>query len=159
MRAVAVLILLAATLIVAPAAEAVSTVQVTNNAPTAAAGARTQYAASFTTSVTQSAPDSRINVTFPNGTGGLDGLSAMDVMVGSTRVGGCFSPTAGALSVQCFLNPNVTIPAATVVRLLFNGVVNPATPADTYRVNVSATADPPADSAPYGVVANHPVTG
>src|SRR3954469_15944473 len=107
MRAVAVLILLAATLIGAPAAEAVTAVQVTNTAPTAAAGARTQYDVGFTTSVAQSAPNSRFNVTFPGGTGNLDHLGAMDVMLGSTRVGGCFSPAAGVLTVQCFLNPNL----------------------------------------------------
>jgi hypothetical protein len=148
--------------VVAP--QTVTGVAVDNTAASRAAGARTQYAVSFSTSSTgglSQAGNSRIRVTFPSGTGGLNALNGTAVFdtsaAGSPQVGGCGSPSG--LSIDCFLFGGDSIPAGHSVRITFNGVVNPS-PAGPYQAQVSTTSDPAAIlSSQFAVVAPQQVGG
>ena len=107
---------------------------VDNANPTRAAGARTVYAIEFT-ATTAIAANGRITVAFPGGTTFTGGVSG-EVFVGSTDVGGCFSPVG--LEIECFLNAAMT--AGTRARIVLGGVTN-ATPAGPKTLTVKTTAD------------------
>src|SRR3712207_4187957 len=84
-------------------------------------------------------------------TGGV----STDVLVGSTDVGSCFSPSG--LTMDCFITSSASVAPGARVRIPIGGVTNP-TALGQHRVGVSTTSDPArVDSSPVNVVAAHPV--
>ncbi len=136
----------------------VSAISVVHGSPSAAEGARTQYRVNFTTSATGGLAEdanSRITTSFPTGTG-LAGVSGAVFNTSDVQIGSCFS--ANGLSIDCFLNNNVTVNPNQGLRLVFSGVTNP--PAGGRTLNVSTTSDTtPVASPTYTVVADNPVSG
>ncbi|HEY6892020.1 MAG TPA: hypothetical protein VI300_29730, partial [Solirubrobacter sp.] len=129
---------------------------VTNASPTNAAGARTRYVASFTTSSTGAlaeAANSQLLFTFPGGTT-FPGWGGGTITVGGTTIGGCYGPTGTA--VTCWMNTNSTINANTPITVTFDGVTNPTT---SGTFSASTTSDPTAQTVPANIVANHTITG
>ena len=135
------------------AAGTVSNVTLTNFPPSRAAGARTIYVTEFTTSSTggmSNAANSKITLGFPTGTTFTGGTSS-DVRVGTTDVGGCFSPVG--LTIECFLDPDDTVAPGERVTITIGGVTNTTTVGQA-RVAVATTSDPQSvNSAPVDVVA------
>jgi hypothetical protein len=145
--------ILVALLIGAAPASAVTTPSVVNGSPSNAAGARTQYVVTFATTA---AGATTIDVTFPTGTGfspGWGGGIVYDDTTSPTRVGTCFSPSSGTLKVSCTVSP--ASGAGRSVRLVLNGVTNPAT-ANPYTLSVATSVETATVSNPYTVAANHP---
>ncbi len=135
----------------------VSAVALTNAPPTNAAGGRTAYEVQFTTSATggmSGTANSRFTVTFPTGTTFTGGV-ASNVFVGTTDVGGCFSPVG--LQIECFINTAATVAAGARIRTTFDGVTNPAP--GQHHVSVATTSDPtPIDSNNVTVVTGSAVS-
>jgi hypothetical protein len=128
--------------------------------PSAAAGAQTSYAVSFSTSATgglSADAASRITVDFPSGTT-FDGWNGASVSVDGAVVGSCSKPVAAApLRSVCGLSSGRAIAASTAVQLTFKGVTNGA-PGTGERVNVTTTSDiPTVTSGPFDVVAAHTI--
>jgi hypothetical protein len=144
------------------AANPVTNVAVVNSSPSAAAGARTTYVATYTTSATgglSGAADSQITVTFPNATPSANyaGAVVRDLTT-ATDVGGCGAPTA-SVSICNFYNSSLQINAGDSIRITFNGINNPATAAN-YTLSISTTSDTATvNSSQFSVVAAHPVSG
>ncbi|WP_028067088.1 beta strand repeat-containing protein [Solirubrobacter soli] len=134
-------------------ANALTNVTVANAAPSAAAGARTQYVVRFTTSATgglSNGANSRLDFTFPAGTT-FPGWAGGTINVAGAAVGNCGAPNG--LAVQCSLFTNGAIAPSTAVEVAFTGVTNPTTPGADKAVSVSTTSDPGAvASAPFTVV-------
>ena len=137
---------------------------VTDSPPSAAAGARTTYKVSFTTSSTgalSGAAGSTITITFPSGTG-LGNLSN-DFVTDTTsgqRVGGdCNNTTtANPLVETCFIFNGDTVTATDAITVELDGVTNPSTVTTQDTVSVFTTSDTSATSSPYSVVNPHDVT-
>ncbi|HEY6888994.1 MAG TPA: hypothetical protein VI300_14475, partial [Solirubrobacter sp.] len=129
---------------------------VTNASPSNAAGARTRYVASFTTSSTGALAETangQLLFTFPSGTT-FPGWGGGTVTVAGTTIGGCYGPTGTA--VTCWMNTNSTINANTPITVTFDGVTNPTT---SGTFSASTTSDPTAQTVPASIVANHPIRG
>src|SRR4051794_40519418 len=148
-------------LLCAPAAAragVVTGVSVDNGKPSAAAGARTVYGVTFTTSAgggLSADLNSSISVTLPAGTG-FGGYTGT-VLDGTTSIGGCGGATG--TTVTCTLNFGRSVPANHAVTVQLAGVTNP--PAGTgLTAQVSTSSDTtPATSAPYSVVAGNSLSG
>jgi hypothetical protein len=122
--AVAVVAVLAALLLgAAPARAGVVNLQVDNSSPTNAAGARTQYVVTFTTS----AAATRIDLVFPAGTSftGYSGSTVVDTTAGPADIGFCDSGTEATLTIRCFRDSSGTLPAGHDIRVTLNGIINP----------------------------------
>jgi hypothetical protein len=104
---------------------------VDNATPTNAAGARTVYAVSFTTSDTgalSNTANSVITLQFPAGTtfDGFNNSSVVDTTAGTTAVGSCGGANTATRVVTCSLFGGDAIPAGHAVRVTLNGISNPA---------------------------------
>src|SRR4051794_6219902 len=98
---------------------------VTNTAPTNAAGARTVYTITFTTSSTGALSEdanSRINVTFP-ATTSLANWTGGTVTVAGATVGFCSRLTDP--NAECWLSSRKTTAPPTTATITFDGVTNP----------------------------------
>ena len=143
-------------------ATSVSTVTVVNSSPSAAAGARTVYVVTFTTSrngALSSAAGSQITLAFPAGTGlqSVFTSSVDDTTTGTNGVGAC-NPPSGE-TITCFLNTGSTIAAGDSVRVTINGVSNPSTPSSSLTMAVATTSDKtPVSSAPYSAVSANQIS-
>ncbi len=133
---------------------AVSGITVTT--PTsAAAGARTDYVASFTNGGPLSGTQT-ISVTFPAGTTftGFNG----SVAVGGTAQGSCATPTpAGSVTSVCSLFGGRSIAAGATVAVSFGGIVNGAAGGGKI-VSVVTSTDASANSPAFTLVAANPVS-
>jgi hypothetical protein len=133
-------------------------ITVANASPSNAAGARTQYVASFTTTATgglSNTGTSTIDVTFPAGTT-FASFGSGGVFVGTTRVGNCPTPNGTTRKTTCSIFASVG--ASTAARLEFNGVTNPSTPGN-YQVTVATSSDTtPTASQNYAVAAGNALT-
>ena len=115
-------------------AGSLSAITVANTNPTAAAGARTTYVTQFTLSASgglSSAANSRIDFTFPAGTG-FDGLLGNESVVDtttSTDVGYCYEQSA--LMLECALDSGASA---------FVKAPEPESPA--HAPSVATTSDP-----------------
>ena len=98
-------------------ASSVTIQSVDNSVPSRAAGARTVYAIEFT-ATNGVANAARITVAYPTGTTFTGGVTS-DVLVGTTDVGGCFSPNG--LEIECFMNSGASIASGTRVRVVLEG--------------------------------------
>src|SRR4051794_10636567 len=151
-QALAMVVLLGALLLgAAPArASSVSNLTVANGSPSNAAGARTQYVMTFSTSAAGAlASGGTIDVTFPAGTT-FANYGGGGLFNGTTRIGNCPTPDPATLRTTCGLF--AAVGASTAARLEFNGITNPATAGTTNKVTVATTADAtPVDSANYTV--------
>jgi hypothetical protein len=152
----AVLVVLGALFVgAAPAsASSIGNLTVANGSPSAAAGARTQYVATFVTSASGALPASggTVTVTFPAGTT-FGSFGGGGVFVGSTRVGNCGTPSSMTGQSTCGLF--AAIGASTSARVEYNGITNPVTPG-SYTLTASTSADTTAVTSPsYTVVAAH----
>jgi hypothetical protein len=134
------------------AAQQVSTPTVNIGAPSAAAGARTQYLIGFTTSSTgglANAGNSQITLKLPDGTGFAGSYNTASVKVGATSVGTCGNPSG--TTITCTLFGGATIAPSTAVTVALGGLVN--APAGSRTVDVSTSSDPaPRTSAPFTIV-------
>ena len=129
---------------------------VDNTVPSSAAGARTRYVASFTTSSTgalSESANSQLIFSFPAGTT-FPGWGGGTITVGGVTAGGCYGPSG--TSVTCWLNTNSTIDASTKITVAFDGVTNPNT---SGTFGASTTSDPAVQTTPAAIVANHTITG
>src|SRR3954470_11981376 len=102
----------------APASATVGSLQVDNSSPSAAAGARTQYVVTFTTS----APTGQMTLTFPDGTS-FAAYSGSAVFDGTTNVGSCPTANQGTLKITCFRTGGPVIPAGHAVKITLNGII------------------------------------
>ena len=154
--ACATLILLLAGFSGVAQAQSVTVTSVTNSSPSAAAGARTVYTITFTTSVqgALSGADS-VTITFPAGTdtGTLVGPSSLTDVTAGKVVGDCFSSSATVAT--CVLFGGDSIAAGDEVSAELDGVTNPGSPTggpQTLTLTVSTTSDPTAVTSPTYVV-------
>jgi hypothetical protein len=145
----------------AVAASRVSNVMVDDSSPSAAAGAKTVYVVTFTTSRAgglSNAAGSTIKLAFPSDTnmGTVSASSVDDTTTGANGIGTC-NPTPGG-TIICSLNPGASIAGDDSVRVTLDGVTNPSTPSD-WIMSVSTTSDTaPANSPPYSVVPAHHIS-
>jgi hypothetical protein len=136
----------------AGAATAVSNVSVSIASPSSAARALTTYVVGFKTSASGSLSGNAgatVTVVLPatTGVGSLFG----PLMVGTTQVGSC--QVNSGTTATCSLFGGATIAANTNVKVVLNGVTNPAT-AGGYKLTVSTTSDTTAVLSPtYTVTA------
>ena len=126
----------------AASAAAVSSLTVNNNAPSAAAGARTVYSINLTLSAggsLSSASGSTITVALPAGTGfaGYNSSSVVDDTT-ANQVGNCGG--ANVTVVKCSLFGGETVRGGDNLTVTLGGVANPAKPG-SYRVSVSTSSD------------------
>src|SRR4051794_37299396 len=138
----------------APAsASSVSNLTVANGAPSNAAGARTQYVATFDTSAAGALGSSdAVDVTFPADTT-FGSFGSGGVFVGTARVGNCPTPNATTLKTTCSIFGAVG--ASSTARVELNGVTNPTSPGG-YQLTVATSKDmAPVASATYTVAAPH----
>src|SRR3954453_4060252 len=143
-----------------PARADVSNVTVDPSSPTNAAGGRTTYVITFHTSgvggLSASAGD-KISITFPSGTGlsTIFNSQVFDTTAApNTQIGNC--GTNGQVAT-CSLFTGRSIGGGDAVRVVINGVTNPA--AGSKTLTVSTTKDSmPVTSPPYSIVAANPVT-
>ena len=138
------------------AANAIGSLAVNNASPTTAAGGRTVYVVSFTTSATgglANAANSQITLAFPAGTSfaGYNASSIVDPATGTTSIGSCGGPSGTTLT--CGLFGGKAIPAGHTVQVTVNGVTNPAA---NGTLAASTTSDTVASTG-VTVLANHPV--
>jgi hypothetical protein len=124
------------------AANPLSGLSVVNANPSAAAGARTRYVVTFTTSATgglANTANSRIQIPFQSGTT-FTGWAGGTISVAGTAVGNCGAPNG--LLVECSLFTGASIAPSTQVTMTFNGVTNPTTPSTATKLSVNTTSDP-----------------
>ena len=143
-------------------ASSVTNVAVTNTSPTDAAGARTVYSISFSTSSSgalSTAANSAITITFPTGTV-LSNVNSSEILTANnTNIGDC-SLNQNNLTATCTFFSNETVGNNTVLTVQLGGVINPPVPAPgtVQLLTVQTTADTTAVSASFPVVANNPIT-
>jgi hypothetical protein len=134
----------------------VSSPSVDNISPSAAAGARTTYVVTFTTSRNgplNSSVGTNINLVFPAGTGlgSVSASSVDDTSAGANGIGSCQPPNGQ--TITCTLAVGAAIPAGDAVRVTLEGVRNPSTPSGSLSVSISTATDMNAvKSAPYSVL-------
>ena len=129
---------------------------VANTVPTGAAGARTVYTITFTTSATGAlaeAANSRINITLP-ATTSLANWTGGTVVVAGTTVGFCSRLTDPNL--ECWLSSGKTIAASTAVTITLEGLTNPSS---SGTLNLSTTSDPTSQPKAVTVVTAQSLTG
>jgi hypothetical protein len=136
-------------------ASSVTTPNVDNTVPSAAAGARTVYKVSFATVSGPLTLSDTVTVTLPAGTGTDDwqGGTMRDTTRG-VDAGFC---NVTALTVTCSLFSNQNIPAGNQVLLTLRGVTNPTGSPQTLSV-VTSDDTAPANSNPYAIQAAAQVT-
>ena len=143
----------------APGAQAssVSGVSVTNTSPSNAAGARTVYSVTFTTSATGGLSSSgTITITFPSGTGLGTVVGSSVLNSANTDVGSC---TTSGLTATCGLFGGDSIAASSTVTVQLDGVTNPAATIGTQdALQVETSADTTAASGSFTVVGGNPIT-
>ena len=128
------------------AAGSVSQPTVTNTPPTTAAGGRTDYVISFTTSSTggmSGTAHSQITITLPGNTSvRSDVNSSITVAGSSTSLGNCGLGATDNVAI-CSLGSTSTIGANTAVTVELDGVTNesPAPAKNTDLLTVSTTSD------------------
>jgi hypothetical protein len=140
------------------AQKSVSAVTVKNTGPTSAAGARTGYAVSFTTSSTGSLSaqvGSTVTVAFPTG---FEVFASSSSLIDTTtgQVVGAFS-SAGS-SAEAFLDPGVVVQGGDTLTGYIEGVTNSTSTSTTDTVSISTSSDKPATSGTFSVTAASPVT-
>ena len=141
-------------------ASSVTNVSVTNTPPSAAVRARTTYAVTFTTSAPSGAliAGNHITITFAPGTDLSTVVSSTvsDTTTG-TAVGNC--PSLSGVTATCVIFNGNTIAAGDNVKVVINGITNPATASAANTASVSTTSDTTAaNSSPYAVVAGNQIT-
>ncbi len=141
-------------------ASSVTSVSVTNSAPTDAAGARTVYSISFDTSSAgglSTAANSSITITFPSGTG-LTNVNSSEILTANNQNIGDCSVNQANLTATCFVNETVAAGASLNVQL--GGVANPPPPApgSLQSLTVKTSSDTTAVGASFPIVANNPIT-
>ena len=116
-------------------ASSVTNVSVTNTSPTDAAGARTVYSISFSTSSTgalSTAANSAITITFPTGTV-LSNVNSSEILTANnTNIGDC-SLNQNNLTATCTFFSNETVGNNTMLTVQLGGVINPPVPAARHR--------------------------
>ncbi len=146
----------------APSAQAspVTNVSVTNTSPSNAAGARTVYAITFTTSSTgglSAGAGNKITINFPSGTD-LSTVDNSSVLNSSgTDVGSC---SEAKLTATCGLFGGTTIAASSSVTVNLDGVTNKSATAPGTRdaLQVATSADTSTANGFFLVVAGNPIT-
>lgn len=134
----------------------VSKASVNNVSPSAAAGARTNYVVTFTTSVSGvlgGPGGSQITLVFPSGTGlaSMSASSVDDITSGANGIGSCRPPNGQ--TITCTLNPGVVTSGGDSLRVTLNDLRNPSAPSASLSVSVSTFSDTtPVTSAPYSVL-------
>ena len=120
-------------------ASQVSNVTVDHTDPSPAAGARTVYRVSFTTSPTGGLTGNQtLQVTLPDGTGMTDALGGtLRDITRDVEVGYCWSPSPERV-VTCTLYGNLSVPAGNRLTATVRGVTNASAGG---RVTVSTAAD------------------
>ena len=143
-------------------ASSVTSVSVTNSAPTDATGARTVYSISFNTSSTgglSAAANSAITITFPSGTG-LSNVNSSQILTATSQNIGSCSLNQTNLTATCGFFSNETVAAGASLTVQLGGVANPPPPppGSLQSVTVKTTADTTAVAASFPIVANNPIT-
>ncbi len=114
------------------------------------------YTVSFTTSSTgglSGAANSQITITLPAGssTSTIVGSSVLDTSTGNNQVGDCFAQGGSTTIEICDIFNGSTVNAGDGVKVVLDGVTNPANVSTADTLAASTTSDTPAvTSGPYG---------
>src|SRR5436305_1648234 len=143
------------------AAAAVTGLSVDNTSPTTAAGGRTEYLITFTTSATgggmSGAGRSTITITFPASATSTIGFTAVTDVNSGQQVGSC---SASSTTIEvCGINSGKSIAAGAPVKIDLDGVTNTTTVPGANLLTVSTTSDTATARATYATVAAAAVTG
>ncbi len=134
--------------------------------PSDAAGARTVYTVSFTTSSTgglSGAANSQITITLPSGssTSTIVGSSVLDTSTGNNQVGDCFAQGGSTTIEICDIFNGSTVNAGDGVKVVLDGVTNPPvnpTGSPNQTLFVQTTSDSTPVGAGYPVVAGQRIS-
>lgn len=132
----------------------VSQLNVDPSTPSNAAGAKTSYVITFQASVSGGFTGSggKITITFPSGTDLTKVVSSQvfdTTTAPTTQIGSC---GASGLVETCSLFPSDAVGGGDAVKVVVNGVINPAT-AGSQTLTVSTTGDPLAVTSPAYTIA------
>ena len=142
---------------------AITGLSVDNTSPTTAAGGRTVYVATFSTSTTGGAMSgtarSQITLTFPSGssTVTIANGTVTDVTAANTVVGGCGENTPTIET--CSINSGKTVAAGDQLRIELDGATNTTTVSPSNTLTVSTTSDSTNATAAYATITPAAITG
>jgi hypothetical protein len=142
------------------AQKSISAVTVKNTGPTSAAGARTGYAVSFTTSSTGNLSGqvgSTVAVAFPTGFGVASTATNNLIDTTTGQVVGMFFGS-GTTSAEAMLEPGAVVQGGDTLTGYIEGVTNSTLTSTTDTVSISTSSDKPAASGTFSVTAASPVT-